>query len=332
MFSFKDPEFFYLLGLLPLLLFYYHFIGSKKLGSIKYSNINFLKQTSNSTWLFLRHLPTYLRIISLALLIVALARPQEGKKNTVIKSEGIGIALLIDISGSMKGEDLSPNRLVAAKQVVTEFVKKRNNDLLSLIVYGSEAFMQCPLTLDHSVLIDFLSKVDFIDELSGRTAIGMAMSTGINTLKKNEVKSKVMILLTDGENNSGEMDPITAAEIANTYDIKIHTIGIGKPGQSRVPITVEHPFFGKQVQFMANNMNEGILKEIAEITGGEYFNAEDNGGLLAIYEKINDLEKTKISSNQYLEYDERFLIFLLAAFFLFCLEFILRLTRFNPIP
>ncbi len=332
MYTFKNPEFLYLLFLLPFLLLYYHYIGSKKLGSIKYSNLNFLKQIPSSTWLFLRHLPMYLRVISLGLLIVALARPQEGKKNTVIKSEGIGIALLIDISGSMKGEDLSPNRLMAAKKVVSEFVKKRNNDLLSLIVYGSEAFMQCPLTLDHSVMADFLEKVDFIPELSQRTAIGMAMATGVNALKKGKVKSKVIILLTDGENNAGEVDPITAAELAKTYDIKIYTIGIGKPGQSTVPITVEHPFFGKQVQFMANNMNEAMLREIAEITEGRYFNAEDNQALADIYEKINSLEKTKIESNQYLEYDEKFLTFMMAAFFIFCLEIGLRLTRFNSIP
>lgn len=333
MHTFKNPEFLYLLLLLIPFIVHYHLIGSRKTGSVKYSSISFFKTIPlSSVERFLRHIPFYLRLASIALLLIALARPQEGRKNAVIKTEGIEIALLIDISGSMKGEDLKPNRLIAAKQVVSDFVKKRNNDRLGLIVYGSQAFLQCPLTLDHSVVINFLDKINFIPELSQNTAIGMAMATGVNALKKSKVKTKVMILLTDGENNAGEVDPITAAELAHTFNIKIYTISIGKPGDSRVPVTVEHPFFGKQVQFMANNLNEQMLKEIAEITKGKYFNAQNEEKLNAIYTQIDRYEKTQIKSNQYLEYDEKFLIFVFAAWGLFVLELILRFTRFNTIP
>ena len=333
MYLFKNPYFLFLLLLLPGLVYYYFKIASKSRASIKFSSLHNIKTVTPSKILKYRHFIFFFRLACLSCLILALGRPLTGKKNTFIKSEGIDIILCLDISFSMRGEDMEPkHRLAAAKEVLVSFVEKRVNDRMGLVVYGSEAYLQCPLTLDHGVLIDFIRRVDFVPELENQTAIGMAMIKGVNSLKESRAKSKVIILLTDGANNAGDIDPITASELANTFDMKVYAIGMGKPGLSEVMVTFNDPYKGPHKGRIANDMNEGTLEEIAENTGGLYFNAQNRQKLFDVYKKINELEKTEIQSNQYLDYNEQFGLFVWLGLGFLMAEIILNNTRFRRIP
>ena len=283
--------------------------------------------------MYLRHLPFFLKLTALILLIVAISGPRLGKKNNIIQAKGIDIMLCLDISESMIGEDIQPgNRLTAAKDVISEFILKRKNDRIGLVVFGAQSFLQCPLTLDHSVLNNFVKKVDFIQEIKGKTAIGMALANAVNSIKNSESKSKIIILLTDGANNAGEIDPVTAAEIASSLDIKIYTIGLGKPGISDVPYTQNHPFYGKQTLTFRNNMNDKLLKEISQNTEGIYFNAQNKESLKKVYQEINQYEKTEIETNQYSEYQELFQYFISIALLLLSTGIFLSSTWLLTIP
>jgi len=271
-----------------------------------------------------------LRLLAVALLFIALARPQSGSQERELSTEGIDIVMVLDISGSMKAEDFQPNnRLFVAKEEIEKFISKRVSDRIGLVVFARTAFTQCPLTLDYDVLKSFLRQVDFgiIDD---GTAIGTALATAVNRLKDSKAKSKVIILLTDGVNNSGEIDPLTAANIAKTFDMKVYTIGVGRPGNSQY--TVDDPIFGKRVVYMANEIDEESLTQIAKETGGKYFRARSKDELDAIYDDIDSLEKTEIKVKQYINYKELFPKFLLLGFILLFAEAALSQTVLRKVP
>jgi len=271
-----------------------------------------------------------LRMAAIFIFILALARPQAGQKEEEIITEGIDIMLTLDISGSMKAEDFAPqNRLGAAKDVLRDFIKSRRNDRIGLVVFSRYSFTQCPLTLDYGTLLELLDKVD-IGMIEDGTAIGMAITNAVNRLRDSAVKTKIIALLTDGVNNAGKIDPLTASKAAKALGIKIYTIGAGKPGGAMYP--VEDPIFGKRYVRIDTEIDETLLKNIADETGGLYFRAKDKEGLAEIYKTIGRLEKTKIETKEYANYTELAGVFMLPGFLLLILEIILGNTLFRKIP
>ena len=279
---FANPLFLMLLAIVPLMLWDYFRHSKEREASILYSDISIIKDIQPSFRVRYRHLPMILKILAISIFILALARPQAGQKEEEIITEGIDIMLTLDTSSSMKAEDFKPqNRLGAAKEVMSEFIRSRKNDRIGLVVFAQHSFTQCPLTLDYGVLLDLLDSID-IGIIEDGTAIGTAIANSVNRLRDSKAKSRVMILLTDGINNAGKIDPQTAAKTARALDVKIYTIGAGKPGGAMYP--VEHPIFGKRYVQMDTEIDEALLKEIAEETGGIYFRAKDEKGLSEIYE------------------------------------------------
>jgi Ca-activated chloride channel family protein len=274
------------------------------------------------------HIPIGLRMMAIALFIIALARPQSVSDKQNISTEGIDIVLELDISGSMLAEDFNPNRIDAAKQVASEFIDGRMNDRIGLVVFSAESFTQCPLTTDYPVLKNLLRDVKN-GMIADGTAIGLAIANGVNRLKDSKAKSKVMILLTDGVNNRGEIDPITAARIAATYGIRIYTVGVGAKGEA--PYPVQTPF-GIRRQMIPVDLDEKVLTQVADMTGGKYYRATDNRKLKAIYKEIDQLERTKIEVTAYKRYSELYGGWLIAGLLAFVLEVGLTSTllRKNP--
>lgn len=328
MFQFANPIFLWLLLLIPLLA--YFAFRSKREAAIKFSDITLLRGVRHSSRAKQRRLLPVLRLLALTLLIVAMARPQSGKKTTEVTSEGIDIMLALDISGSMRSEDFKPqNRLYVAKDVIKDFVEGRQNDRIGLVIFSRQSFTQCPLTLDYGVLISFLEQVDF-GMIEDGTAIGMGIANAVNRLRESKAKSRIIILLTDGINNAGEIDPLTAAQIAKTLGIRIYTIGAGKPG--RAPYPIEDPIFGKRYVYLENELDEVQLQKIADMTGGKYFRAKSEDMLKNIYQQISDLEKTKIKVKEYLQYNEFFPYLLIIGAILVFGELLLRETLFRRLP
>ena len=298
--------------------------------SIVFSDISIPKNIRPGFRVKYKRAPMILRMAAIFIFILALARPQAGQKEEEIITEGIDIMLTLDISGSMKAEDFAPqNRLGAAKDVLREFIKSRHNDRIGLVVFSRFSFTQCPLTLDYSALIELLDKVD-IGMIEDGTAIGMAITNAVNRLRDSNVKSKIIILLTDGINNAGKIDPLTASNAAKALGIKIYTVGAGKPGGAMYP--VDDPIFGKRYVHMDTEIDEELLKNIANETGGLYFRAKDKEGLRGIYNTIGKLEKTKIETKEYANYTELAGFFILPGFMLLLLEVILAHTLFAKIP
>jgi Ca-activated chloride channel family protein len=333
---FADPLFFILIIIVPLLVFSYLYEKKKKKASIRFSDLSVIKNLPSSRLQGFRWILFALRIATVLILIICIARPQSGKKCEEILTEGIDIILALDISGSMRAEDFKPkNRLMSAKQVVEEFVKGRKNDRLGLIVFAAHSFTQCPLTLDYGVLLNFLKQVK-IGMIEDGTAIGMALVNCVNRLKNSKAKSKVIILLTDGVNNTGKIDPITAAKIARAMDVKVYTIGMGKIGGA--PIPIEHPIFGKiyarnpDGSLVLTKVDEHTLKEIARITKGKYFRATDEKKLRKICAEIDKMEKTKIKVKEYMKYKELFAFPLFIGIILLLTEITLANTRFRKLP
>lgn len=276
----------------------------------------------------LRDIPAGLRLFALALFIVALARPQSVSSRENVSAEGIDIVLLIDISGSMLAEDFTPNRMEAAKQVADEFIDGRASDRIGLVIFSAESFTQCPLTTDYPVLKSLLKEVKS-GMIADGTAIGLALANGVNRLKDSKSKSRVMILLTDGVNNRGEIDPITAAKIAATYGIRVYTVGVGAQGEA--PYPVETPF-GIQRRLIPADLDEKTLMGIADMTGGKYYRATDNKKLKAIYKEIDQLERTRIEVTAYKRYSERFYNWLLLGLVVLFFEVSLSSTFLRKIP
>jgi Ca-activated chloride channel family protein len=276
---------------------------------------------------YLRHVLFALHAIAVALLIIVLARPQKTDKFQNTTTEGIDIIMTLDISGSMLARDFKPNRLEASKNVATEFISGRPYDRMGLVVFSGESFTQCPLTTDHAVLINLMREIQS-GMIEDGTAIGNGLATAVNRIKDSEAKSKVIILLTDGVNNRGDIDPATAADIAKTYGIRVYTIGVGTQGMA--PYPVQTPY-GMQYQNMPVEIDEPILKEIASKTGGKYFRATDNNKLIQVYSEIDKMEKSKIDVRQFIRKEEKFLIPTIVAFILLALEILLRNTIYKNI-
>ena len=327
---FATPILLLLLVAVPMVVYVYFVRRRGHQTPIRFSDTRLITGVQSTVRVRQRHVPFLLRVLALTVLIVAAARPQAGTVMHEVSSEGIDIMLILDISGSMMAEDFQPdNRLGIAKQVIKDFISGRANDRIGLVVFSSQAFTQCPLTLDYGVLINFLDQVNF-GLLEDGTAIGLAEATAVNRLRDSKAKSKVMILLTDGVNNTGFPDPIPAAEIAKTLGIKIYTVGVGKPGKA--PYPVQDPIFGKRYQYMENQIDEDMLKRIANMTGGLYFRAKTPEMLAEIYRQISALEKTEIKSQQYTRYRELFTYLALLGLGLVMIEQLLAHTRFRRIP
>jgi Ca-activated chloride channel family protein len=318
--SFVNPGYLFLLLLLLPIIGWYLYELRKSDASVQISDTSTLSAQPKSLRIWLLHVPFVLRVAVVTLLSIALARPQLTNRWSSESTEGIDIMMALDISGTMLAEDLKPNRLEAAKQVASDFVIARPNDQIGLVVFAGESFTQCPLTTDHAVLVNLFKSVEY-GMIEDGTAIGLGLANAVNRLKDSETKSKVVILLTDGSNNRGDIDPQTAAEIAKTFGIRVYTVGVGSYGPTRVPVNTP---MGRQYVTMDSEFDEGTLRRIAETTGGQYFRATDNGSLKRIYEQIDQLEKTKMRVREYAKHTENFAPFLYAALLCLLLEVILR--------
>lgn len=327
---FVSPLFLLLLIIIPVLIWDYFRRYKCREAGIVFSDISVTKSIRPSFRVKYAYMPMALRMAAIFIFILGMARPQFGQKEEEIITEGIDIMITLDISGSMRAEDFKPkNRLAAAKEVIKEFIKSRRNDRIGLVVFSRYSFTQCPLTLDYGVLLELLEKID-IGMIEDGTAIGTAITNAVNRLRDSTVKGKVIILLTDGINNAGKIDPLTAAKLATPLGIKIYTIGAGKPGGALYP--VEDPIFGKRYVHMDTEIDEDLLRKIADETSGMYFRANDESGLKEIYKTIGKLEKTKIETKEYANYNELFIFFVLPGFLLLILEIILGNTLFRKIP
>ncbi|MBR1381972.1 MAG: VWA domain-containing protein [Paludibacteraceae bacterium] len=318
--TFANPEYLFLLLLLLPIVGWYIYELRKSDASVQVSDTRVLAAQPKSIRIWLLHVPFVLRIAVITLISIALARPQLTNKWSSQSTEGIDIMMALDISGTMLAEDLRPNRLEAAKKVASDFVIARPNDQIGLVVFAGESFTQCPLTTDHAVLVNLFKSVEY-GMVEDGTAIGLGLANAVNRMKDSETKSKVIILLTDGSNNRGDIDPQTAAEIAKTYGIRVYTIGVGSYGQARVPVQTP---IGKQYITMDNEFDETTLRSIAETTGGQYFRAKDNTTLKAIYDQIDQMEKTKLRVREFSKHTENFMPFLYAALICLLLELIIR--------
>ena len=321
---FANPEFFWLLLLLPLMLLWYWFWNKKSQANVTFSTtIAFKKTKSWSDALY--HLLFVLRMIAIALIVVALARPQTHSENAKTKiTDGIDIVMAIDVSASMLSQDLKPNRFEALKKVASQFVKDRPNDRIGLVIYAGESYTKTPVTTDKSIILNALSEITY-GQIEDGTAIGMGLATAVNRLKESKAKSRVIILLTDGVNNTGFIDPQTAAELAAEYGIKVYTVGIGTNGMALSPYALNAD--GSIIYRMQQvDIEEPLMKKIAQVTKGRYFRATNNQKLQQIYDEINQMETTKIEEFKYTEVDEKFRWWVLVAGFLLLLEFVLKHT------
>ena len=333
-FSFKYP--YLLLLLIPLAIYLFLLLKyknyNKKKRSLPFSNIQFFKQIPPSFKVFLQRKLIYFRVFVLIFAIFAMAGPRSASEKNKIKTQGIDIMICLDVSDTMKAEDIRPNRLEVAKEMAIKFIEKRFNDRIGLLIFGSQAFVQCPLTIDHKTLIDLLSKITQDSDIGNGTAIGTAVSYGVKILKETKSKSKVIVLITDGANNSGKIDPSLSSDLAKALNIKIYTIGIGKPGYSEVPYTRNDPFWGRIKDTARVKMDELLLKEIAKKTEGHYFNAINKNELTKAYDKIDQYEKNEIDSYTYSNYKEWYVLLLLGLLGLLLLEIILSKTILQKIP
>jgi len=320
--EFAYPGFLWLLLIIPAMIGWYIWRGQLLYSYLSVSAVKGFALPKKSIVPRLRHAGIVLRSLTIAALIIALARPQSSLSWQNTTTEGIDIVIASDISGSMLAEDFQPNRLEAGKNIAIDFIKDRPDDRIGLVIFSGESFTQCPLTIDHDVLINLYKDIHY-GMIDDGTAIGMGLATAVNRLKDSQAKSKVVILLTDGSNNMGSIPPITAAEIAKQFNVRVYTVGIGTHGFA--PYPVQTPY-GIQYQRMPVDVDEGTLTQIANITGGKYFRATDNNKLKSIYDQIDKLEKAKIDVTEFHKKTEMFLpLALLAALFLL-IEFSLKNT------
>ncbi len=333
-FRFESPWFLALLLLVPVLAAW-PLLAKRwsRPSGLRYADVKLAASAVPSWRVTLRPALTGLRILAVALVIVALARPQTGQARDIVRGEGVDIALALDISGSMASLDFEPqNRLEAAKTVISDFVQGRPYDRIGLVVFAGNAFSQSPPTTDHNVLLRLLDRTRLSTDLGieDSTAMGMGLANAGNMLKDSAAESKVIILLTDGVHNAGEIDPLTAAEAAEALGIKVYTVGMGRPGQ--VPVPVRDAFGGEQVIYQESTLDEGMLQQIADMTGGRYYRAEDTGGLKQIYEEIDGLEKSQVEVERHTRYQELMAWLLIPALGLVASEMALRKTAFRILP
>lgn len=326
---FKNPEFLWLLILLPVVAFMLYKFKFVRLNNFKFSNLESFDSKTLKSKLY--PIINVFRIITLLLVIVALARPQEISNSTRTKtSSGIDIVIAVDISSSMLAQDLKPNRLEALKTVASQFINDRINDRIGLVIYAGESYTKTPVTSDKDVVIKSLSDITFDGIIEDGTAIGMGLATSVNRLKESKAKSKVIILLTDGVNNSGFIDPSTAADLAANFEIKTYTIGLGTNGNARAPVAL-NPNGSFRFGMTKVEIDEELLKNVANKTGGLYFRATDNKKLEEIYNEINKLEKTEVEEIKYSDSEEKYRLLIIAAIGLIFVELILKYTVFRSI-
>jgi Ca-activated chloride channel family protein len=326
---FADPWFLLLLLLVPALAYWHSTSRGAARGAVRYPDLSLLRRSGAERTGRRRHALGVLRLLGLAALIVAFARPQTGVTSEEISTQGIDIVLGMDISSSMLAEDLEPNRLEAAKAVASAFVRGRRSDRIGLVVFGGEAFTQAPLTLDYDVVSTVLAELE-VGMVEDGTAIGLGLATALKRLQGSAAESKVVILLTDGRNNRGEIDPATAAQMAQALGVRVYTIGAGSRGSARIP--VDDPAFGRRYITMQVDVDEASLSAIAELTGGRYFRATDRESLEAIYAEIDALETTQIDVESFTRYGELFHVPLMAGLVLILLEVVLAQTALRRLP
>lgn len=326
--QFNNPEYLYFLLFLIPITFWYIFKQFQADASLQISSISSLKLPQRKSFIILRHLPFVFRIITLTCLIIVVSRPQLSNSFRSENTEGIDIMMALDISGTMLAEDLRPNRLEAAKNVATEFIAGRPNDNIGLVVFAGESFTQCPLTTDHAVLINLFNNIKY-GMIEDGTAIGLGLANSVGRIKDSMAKSKVVILLTDGSNNAGDIAPLTAAEIAKTFGIRVYTIGVGTRGIAKFPYQTP---MGIRYQDMQVDIDEDMLRQVAAMTGGSYFRATDNNKLKEIYTEIDKMEKTKIRVQEYSKKKDIYLPFAFIAFLCLLGEIILKNTILRKLP
>lgn len=326
-YEYVNPEYFWLFILLPLVILWYFFKRKKQVATLHMSS---LKGFQDNTLLSkLKPFLLFLRLVTISAVIVALARPRTVDVSSRTKTnKGIDIVMAIDISASMLAKDLKPNRLDALKDVASKFIKGRPSDRIGLVLYAGESYTKTPITSDKSIVLGSLKEVKYDSRVSGGTAIGMGLATSVNRLKDSKAKSKVIILLTDGVNNSGTIDPKIASELALNFGIKVYTIGLGTNGRALSPVGLR-PNGSFVFDRVKVEIDEVLLKEIAKVTGGEYFRATNNKKLQEIYAEINKLEKTEVEEFKFYNYDEKFRFFALLGLGIFFLELLLRFTVFR---
>ena len=326
--EFANPKLLWLLLLVPVLIVWYILRHKKQEASLSFSDLKGFAKLPKTWKAYLRHILFALKMAALALLVVAIARPQSSSTNSTSNIEGIDIVMAMDVSGSMLARDLKPDRLTAAKRVASDFVKERPGDRMGLVIFSGETFTQVPLTTDHAVMLNMLAEMKngLIDD---GTAIGDGLATAISRLKDSEAISKVVILLTDGMNNAGSVDPYTAAEIAKLYGIRVYTIGVGTYGTA--PYPVQSPFGGTVMQQMKVEIDEKLLNTIANQTGGKYYRANNNQKLDEVYQEIDKLERSKIEVTEFRRLHEEFYPLVAWALALLLIEFLLRKTIFRTL-
>jgi Ca-activated chloride channel family protein len=326
--TFKHPYFLWLLLLIPFMVYFFFVFKRKNRPTILMSNIDAVKFYKPTLRQRLINLPIILRLFAISFFIVALARPQSSSKASNVKTEGISIVVALDISSSMLAEDFRPNRIEAAKKVAVDFIEGRPNDLIGLVVFSGESFSQCPITTDHSVLINMMKDIK-TGMLTDGTAIGEGLATAIDRIKDAKTKSKVVVLITDGVNNSGSIPPLTAGEIAKTFGVRVYTIGVGTQGMAPYP---QQTPFGIQYQNMEVQIDEDLLTKVADETDGRYFRATGNKALVSVFNEIDRLEKSKIEVTEFNRHTEEYLPFALIACLCFLAEIVLRYTYLRSLP
>jgi Ca-activated chloride channel homolog len=331
----RDP-YYLLLILLCIPVVWLYIRRQKKRPAVRFSDLSIIKNLPVSKSAALRHVGIVLRCLGIALIAVALARPQKGTSEEEVTTEGVDIMLVVDVSYSMKALDFQPkNRLFVAKETIKNFIRKRHNDRIGLVVFAKRSYTKCPLTLDYNVLSELLESVDF-ETFSDQTAIGTALATAGNRIKDSHAKSKVIILLTDGGNNAGDIAPLAAASALGQLGIKIYTIGVGKDGEVPYPVEIMDRFTGKivgtQIQMMKSDLDEQLLSDIATQTGGKFFRAQNTEKLKEIYDTIDKMEKTSVKTKLYTSYSDKFYAWLLVGVLLLFAENIISNTWLRRIP
>lgn len=326
--TFHNPE--YIFGLLVLIPVIYWYIKEihKSDASLQISSHRNLGLSPKSMKLRLLHLPFILRVFAVVLIVIAIARPQSSNSWKTENTEGIDIVISLDISGSMLAEDFRPNRLEASKSVANEFILSRPNDNIGLVLFAGKSFTQCPLTTDHAVLVNLFNSIEY-GMIEDGTAIGLGLANAVNRLRTSQAKSKVVILLTDGDNNRGDIAPVAAGELAQTFGVRVYTIGVGSRGMVNIPVQTP---MGRQYQQIESIFDERPLQEIAAMTGGKYFRATNNEKLRSIYQEIDQMEKTKINVREFSKKYEHYFLFALAGFILLVIEILLRNAYLKKLP
>ncbi|HPI21074.1 MAG TPA: VWA domain-containing protein [Candidatus Kapabacteria bacterium] len=325
---FVSPGFFYLFIIIPFLIVWYVFTEKNQKPKLQVSTLEPLIQTKTSAKQIFRHILFVLRILLISTIIVILARPQSTLSHKEVKTEGIDIVVALDISTSMEAKDFSPNRLEAAKKTAIEFIDNRPDDRIGLVIFAAESFTQCPLTTDHSTLKNLFEGIN-TNMVEDGTAIGLGLATAVNRLMNSTAKSKVIILITDGVNNTGYIAPMTATEIAKSFKMKVYAIGVGTRGMAPYPFKTP---FGIQYQNIEVQIDEDLLKQVSNMTGGKYFRATNNKGLKEIYTEIDKMEKTAIDELTFSQYRDEFLPLAILAAILIAFEIILSFTVFRRVP